>query len=105
MKFDVRLSREARADILRNMVWWGEIHSPVQAIQWEAKVREQLKSLSEMPERLGFAAENENSTIELRQMMVGLGQRPTYRAIYTVTDAFVHILAVRRASQDEFVPE
>ncbi len=104
MKFEVRLTREAHADILRNMAWWAENHSASQALDWEEAIRQQVKCLSEMPARFGFAPENDKVDQELHQMMVGLGARPTYRAIYTFKDSAVFILAVRRATQDEFRP-
>ncbi len=104
MKFEVRLTREANADILRNMVWWAENHSASQALEWEVAIRKQVKSLSEMPARFGFAPENDKAKQDLHQMMVGLGSRPTYRAIFTIKDSTVFILAVRRGAQDEFRP-
>ena len=104
MKFEVRLTKEANTDILRNMVWWAENHSARQAMDWEVAVRNQVKSLSVMPRRFGFAPENEKVEPELHQMLVGLGTRPTYRAIFTINDSTVFVLAVRRGAQDEFRP-
>ena len=104
MKYEVRLTREAKADILRNMIWWAENHSASQALDWEETIRYQVQGLSEMPARFGFAPENDSASQALHQMMVGLGARPTYRAIYTIEDSTVFILAVRRGAQDEFRP-
>lgn len=86
------------------MVWWAENHSASQAVAWEEAIRKQLSGLSEMPRRFGFAPENDKVDQELHQMMVGLGSRPSYRAIFTVEDLTVFILAVRRGAQDEFRP-
>lgn len=104
MIYKIEYADQAENDILRNASWWAEHHSLDQALEFDDIVRKQIATLSEMPERFGFAAENEKSTIELRQMIVGLGlgSRPSYRAIYTVKDTVVYVIAVRRASQGEF---
>ena len=58
-----------------------------------------------MPERFSVAPENEAFEYEIRQMLVGLGSRPGYRAIYTITDDRVIVLAVRRGAEDELIAE
>jgi len=57
-----------------------------------------------MPEQHGVAPKNGKIPFEIRQMIVGLGTKPSYRAIYTIQDDEVLILAVRRGSRDEFTP-
>lgn len=104
MIYQTEYTHQAENDILRNASWWAENHSLDQALEFDEIVRKQIATLAEMPERFGFAPEHEKSTIGLRQMMVGLGSRPSYRAIYTATDTVIHILAVRRASQSDFTP-
>ena len=37
---------------------------------------------------------------ELRDKLVGLGSRPSYRAVFTIRDDTVHVLTVRRGSQE-----
>jgi plasmid stabilization system protein ParE len=100
--FEVLISRRALEDIYRNMQWWAEHHSVLQAIEFEETVVRQIATLAEMPERFGFAYENNSFEFELRQMPVGLGNRPSFRAIYTVRNCEVVVLAVRRGAEDEF---
>lgn len=104
MTFIIRYTDQAEADILRNANWWAERHSLQQALSFESTVEQQLSTLSSMPERFGVAPENDKFPIEIRQMMVGLGSRPSYRAIYTIQNNVVLILAVRRGEQNEFTP-
>jgi len=99
MTFIIRYTDQAEADILRNANWWAERHSLQQALSFESTVEQQLSTLSSMPERFGVAPENDKFPIEIRQMMVGLGSRPSYRAIYTIQNNVVLILAVRRGEQ------
>ena len=100
--FKVVTTRRAFEDIYRNMEWWADHHSVSQAIEFEETVVRQIATLAEMPERFGFAYENGNFEFELRQMPVGLGNRPSYRAIYTVRNGEVVVFAVRRATEDIF---
>lgn len=100
MNFALLVTDRARADIFRNAVWWAENHSPVQAIVWFDAIYEQLESLRLMPERFPLAPENGLVDIELREMPLGVGSRPSYRAVFTIQTKEVHVLTVRRASQD-----
>ena len=102
MKYDIVLAAQARKDILRNAEWWAENHSPDQAIAWFDSIYAQLESLREMPERFPIAPENGSIEIELREMPLGVGRRPSYRAVFTIKPEplEVHVLTVRRASQD-----
>ena len=101
-KYKVVTSRRAFEDIYRNMTWWADHHSVSQAIEFEETVFQQLKTLSEMPEMHGYAYENDEFDFELRQMRVGLGRRPSYRAIFTIQNGEVVVLAVRRGAEDTF---
>ena len=101
-KYKVVISNRAGEDLYRNMHWWADNHSVGQAIEFEETVFQQLKTLQEMPERFGFAYENDFFEIDLRQMPVGLGNRPSYRAIFTIENAQVIVLAVRRGAEDAF---
>ncbi len=92
---------QARDAIARNADWWAEHHSVDQALTWVNSVEQQLQELAEFPERFGLAAENELFPYEIRQVLVGLGNRRSYRALYTIDENVVHVLTVLRASQGE----
>jgi plasmid stabilization system protein ParE len=104
MRYAVRYTSQAFADISRNAHWWAQNHSVEQALKWEAAVELQIQSLEQMPERYGLAPENPDFAFELRQQPIGLGPRPGYRAVYTVQGATVYILAVRSGAQDLLSP-
>jgi plasmid stabilization system protein ParE len=99
MSFEVINTARAEADILRNAHWWAEHHSEPQAAVWVDTLRQQFRTLAEMPERFSLAPENEQFAYEIRQMLVGPGSKPSYRAIYTILDQRVLILTVRRGAE------
>ena len=105
MNYGLVLTTRARTDILRNAEWWAKNHSPDQAIAWFDSVYEQLESLRRMPERFPLAPENGAVEVEIREMPLGVGSRPSYRAVFTVKPHEVHVLTVRRASQDAVTTE
>jgi hypothetical protein len=100
MKYSLAINEQAHRDIERNAVWWATHHSLDQAIRWSDEVYRQLSTLRTMPLRHGLASENDRFPYELRQQLVGLGDRPVYRAVYTIHDDTVYVLTVRRGSQE-----
>jgi plasmid stabilization system protein ParE len=100
MNYGLVLTARARADILRNAEWWAENHSTDQAIAWFDSIYKQLESLRMMPERFSLAPENGLVEAEIREMPLGVGSRPSYRAVFTIKPLEVHVLTVRRTSQD-----
>jgi plasmid stabilization system protein ParE len=105
MNYGLILTARARADILRNAEWWAENHSSDQAIAWFDSIYEQLERLRTMPERFPFTPENGSVAVEIREMPLGLGGRPSYRAVFTIKPLEVHVLTVRRSSQDSVTTE
>lgn len=105
MTYRLNITTNARDDITRNAAWWAEHHSLDQALQWYDLVYEQLGELLEFPESYGLSVENGDFPYELREKLVGLGRRRTYRAIFTIAGSEIRVLAVRRAAQDTFTPD
>jgi len=105
MTFRVVILSEARGDIDRNSEWWAEHHSVEQALRWSDAIYDQIESLSVLPERNALSPENHAFPFEIRDKLVGLGTRPSYRAVFRIQENTVYVLAVRSASQDALRPE
>lgn len=104
MTFRVILLDQAEADIEANAHWWATHHSVEQAAHWFDAVYEQLKSLEHFPKSNGLSAENDEFPYEIRDKLLGLGSRRSYRAVFTIKDDTVYVLAVRRSAQDVLRP-
>lgn len=98
--FRVILLPRAEADIEANARWWSIHHSAAQAERWFGAIHDQLKLLAQFPESNGLSAENDEFPYEIRDKLLGLGSRPSYRAVFTIRDDTVYVLAVRRSAQD-----
>jgi plasmid stabilization system protein ParE len=105
MNFFIRYTDTAEADLLRNSEWWAENHSLEQALEWEDEIRQQIATLNAMPERHALAPENPGFPFDMREELIGLGSRPGYRAVYTIVESEVRVLAIRRGSQDVITPD
>jgi hypothetical protein len=54
-----------------------------------------------MPERHSLARENDEFPFELRQQLLGIGRRKSYRALFTIRESTVHVLEVLAAEQED----
>jgi len=103
MTFRVILLPRAAADIESNARWWAEHHSVEQTTRWFDSIYEQLLSLSEFPESHSPSAENGDFPYQIRDKLLGLGSRPSHRAVFAVWDETVYVLTIRSVSQDRLL--
>ena len=104
MRYRVRILRRARSDIDRNADWWADHYSTEQALMWSDKVYDQIDTLSEFPESHSLSFENEDFPFEIRDMLVGLGSKRRYRAVFTIRENDVFVLTVRAAEEGHLRP-
>ena len=95
---------QAKADVLRNAEWWAHHHSSEQAAIWLDAIQSQLESLTEFPESHSRSAENDAFPYEIRDKLLGLGSRPSYRAVFTIDGDTVYVLTVLRSAQGTLRP-
>ncbi len=105
MTFHVRILPRAMEDIERNARWWAEHHSVEEGVRWFFAMHDQLHTLKDFPQSNPLSAENGEFPYEIRDKLLGLGSRPTYRAIFTIKGDEVHVLTVRSAAQDIVTPQ
>jgi hypothetical protein len=67
-------------------------------------IQSQLESIVDFPESHSLSAENDEFPNEIRDKLLGLGSRPSYRAVFTIKDDTVYVLTVRRSAQDVLRP-
>jgi plasmid stabilization system protein ParE len=103
--FRVILLPRAEADIEANAQWWATHHSVEQAVRWFEAIHEQLQSLAILPKSSGLSAEAGDFRYEIRDKLLGLGSRPSYRAVFTIKGDAVYVLTVRRGAQDVVRPD
>jgi plasmid stabilization system protein ParE len=97
MTHKVRLQPLAEND-LEEAYLWAAKNAPETAGLWLARFQAALLTLSEQPERCGFAPEHKKLKRELRQLL--FGRKPNvFRAVFLIDGEFVRIVRIRRGSR------
>ncbi len=90
----------AKQDLQLAHDWWASHHSAEQAARWYLGIQKAIESLQTMPERCSFASERDLLEQGVRQLLYGLGRRPTHRIVFGIDGETVIIFRVRHTSQD-----
>ncbi len=88
---------EAKAD-LRDIYRYLRDRAPRAATQWSVSARASIKTLSHFPERCALAPESTHFDVPIRQMLLGTGNRGTYRVLFVIVDKSVRVIHVRHGS-------
>ncbi len=107
MSYRVFFTSRAKLQLSQSALWWAEHRSADQAHRWLNEFEEAINGLQERPERHGLARENETDDWPnaVRQLLYGLGSKPTHRAVFEVRGDVVYVLAVRHLAQDDLTAE
>ncbi len=78
----VEISEPAKADIQEAFDWWSESRSSIQAAEWYERIFEAITTLESMPERCPRVSDFGLSRAGVRQLLFGIGSRPTHRVVF-----------------------
>ena len=101
----VLISRRAVGDVQRAHDWWAEHRSAEQAARWYDGLMRAIHRLSAKSLEYPLANESEGVAIEIREMLFGLGRRPTHRVLFIIRPESILILCVRHVAQDVVPPD
>jgi plasmid stabilization system protein ParE len=99
MTFDVHISDLAESDIDSAYRWCRDNRSSDQANRWFHQIHEAVETLSKMPFRCPRCDDTKLSDAEIRQLLFGIGRRPTHRIVFEIDEDKVIILRVRQVAQ------
>ena len=105
MTYRVIVLPKAEVQLYRNALWWADHRSLEQSLRWADGFEVAIKSLAENPDKHSLARENESLPITVRQLLYGLGNKPTHRAVFEVRDEIVYVHAVRHLAQRDLTSE
>jgi len=97
--FRIRIAEPAERDIESVFHWWRDNRSAEQATRWYSEIHVSIDTLRSMPLRCPLCAETDLHPAGIRQLLFGLGRRPTHRIVFTVLEDGVTILRVRHVAQ------
>jgi plasmid stabilization system protein ParE len=101
----VKIVPRVREEIESAHQWWAENRSSEQANRWERGLEKAIMGLGKTYPQHSMAPENPKFPFEVRQLLFGLGRRPTHRVLFTIAANEVSVLAVRHVSQSELGPD
>jgi plasmid stabilization system protein ParE len=104
MKFAVSVLDRAWSDADR-MFEWIAARSPQGAVQWDRVFEEALVLLQTDADQHGFAPENANLEIKIRQRLFKTRRGRPYRLLYTIVGEDVTVLRVRGPGQAPLTAE
>ncbi len=107
MTYQVFLTSQAKLQLAAAARWWSEHRSAEQAIRWLDGFEVAIASLCDNPQQHGLARESELYQLPYpaRQLLYGIGQKPTHRAVFEVRGDTVFVVAVRHLAQDNLASE
>ena len=100
MTWTVTLTSHAEIQLYDAALWWAENRSTEQAVRWLDGFQEAIRQLSENADRWPPAPERDCLPFDARQLVFGLGRKPTHRAIFEIRGDQVFVHLIRHLAQD-----
>lgn len=84
-------------------LWWAEHRDADQAAGWLDGFEQSIAALCTNPEQHGLARENNLYELPypVRQLLYGIGRKPTHRAVFEIRGDTVYVLAIRHLAQHD----
>jgi plasmid stabilization system protein ParE len=105
MNYTVVMTERAARDIEDAADWWARERSAEQSQRWYQGIRTAIHGLAKAPEARPVAPERNLFSYEIRELLYGLGAKPTHRVIFTIIHETVLVLTVRHAARRPLRPE
>ncbi len=105
LRYRLILNDRAENQLEAAFQWWSEHRSESQAVHWYNGFLDALESLRDNPQRFSTALESPQLGHEVRQLLFGLGRRPTHRALFTIRLDRVYVFSIRHVAQDNADPD
>ena len=101
----VVITEQAEREMQSAFAWWAEHRSKRQADRWYAGLAKSIANLSENAERHSQSRERDRFAYEIRDLLFGLGRRPTHRAVFAIRGEEVVVLTIRHVAQQDLSPD
>jgi len=103
VNYRVQITSHASQQLAETALWWAENRNIDQALQWLEGFETAIASLSHNALQHCFARENDHYQLPhtVRQLLYGIGKKPTHRAVYEIRGNTVYVVAIRHLAQDD----
>jgi plasmid stabilization system protein ParE len=104
VKYRVRLTAKAEADVDGVLRWFQEQQATVAGGRWFSRLMAKIDTLETHPERCGIADESEDLGVEIHELLFGK-RHGVYRILFQIEGQTVQILRVWHGARDRVSPE
>ena len=101
MKPELYLTQTAEEQLQTAADWYAS-NDPQVASDWFHGLIAAMDSIAENPLQFPVARESEHLTVELRQMLYGLGKRKTHRVLFVIRSSTIVVHQIRHVAQDDY---
>ncbi len=105
MAHRVRISPKSKTELYDAALWWAENRDGRQASRWPDGFEAALTLLADDPGQHPLASEDDRFGITLHQVLYGVGQRKTHRAVFEIRGEVVLVHAIRHLAQRDLSPD
>jgi plasmid stabilization system protein ParE len=99
MIYEIVLTLKAQEQLEATHDWWARHRSGEQAASWYNGFADAIVKLAENPQRWPRSTEARAFPYEIRELHFGLHDRPTHRAVFTIRERLIVVLAIRHLAQ------
>jgi plasmid stabilization system protein ParE len=103
VKYRVKLTAKAEADVDSALGWFQEQRAATAGERWFARLLETIDTLQTHPDRCAVAVESEDVGVEIRELHFGK-RHGVYRIVFRIEKRDVYILRVWHAARDSLSP-
>lgn len=104
MRYRVRITHKAEADIDATLLWFHSIQASAAGEKWLRKLLECVETLKANPDRCSISLESARFSVPIRELLVG-NSRFKHRILFQVTGQTVTVLRIWHSSRDELTAE
>jgi plasmid stabilization system protein ParE len=104
VKYRVRLTAKAEADVESVLRWFHEHPATVAGARWFCRLVAKIDTLETQPQRCAVTAESEDLGLEIRELLFGK-RHGVYRILFRIEERTVHILRVWHGARDRVSPD
>ena len=105
MSYEVIVLRQAEVDLYQNALWWAEHRDRNQAAEWLEGFQMAISALCDEPDRYSLVPEDHLFEFAVRQLLYGLGNKTTHRAVFRIFEDRVFVYTIRHLHQKDLTAE
>ena len=104
---EVFITSRAQRQLAESALWWAENRDVPQAARWLQGFELAITELAQDAEKHSLSRENGlyDLPLPVRQLLYGVGRKPSHRAVFEIRGSIVYVVAVRHLAQKDLTQD